>query len=318
MGNALQRFFPVPRREKRKGKGALMKRRRLTSGIACFLVVVCFLFPQTASALKTVQSTGIGVILQKDVVAARERALEKAFSGIVEETVAGLFYFSTISHYNDALREILSRDPMEYIVRYRILTDLREENLYKVEVEAAVSEEKIKRRLAEVGLIHYEGKTLELALLIQTRIDEDVPADLMGSDENDFTRFAAQQYRTRGFDVVQDPVANEESPNSFEKLRVNNRLTALQGRRLGADAVVLGLVEIRSGKDLGSRTYDGDLSVKLWVRAIRSSDATLLGIREGELTVKKEFSDFMVRQLIRQRFDALLNLLGEDIRKNIE
>ncbi len=315
MDKTFQRSFAVLCSRKREGEPLQMQ--KLTFGFTCFLLLVSLLFPQRALALKTVQSAGIGVILQKNVAAARERALEKAFSAAVEETVAGLFYFADITHYNDALREILSHDPMEYIDRYRILTDLRQDNLYKVEVEAAVSEEKIKGRLAEVGLIRYEGKTLALALLIQTRMDEGVPPGLMGSEE-DFTRFATQQYQTRGFDVLQDPVANEESPNSFEKLRVNNRLTALQGRRLGADAVVLGLVEIRPAKESGRQIFEGDFPVKLWVRAIRSSDATLLGIREGELTVKKDFSDFMVRQLIRQSLDALLNLLGEDIRKNIK
>lgn len=318
MVDTFQGHFLRCRKNIRKGRGGFLKNHRRFSGLGCLVVVLFLLFPQSVSALKTVQSTGIGVILQKDVAAARDRALVKAFSGAVEETVAGLFYFSTISHYNDALGEILSQDPMEYIERYRILTDLREGNLYKVEVEAAVSEEKIKRRLAKVGLVRYERKTLALALLIQTRVSEGLPSDLMGSDEEDFTRFAAQQYQTRGFDVIQDPVANEESPSSFEKLRVNNRLTALQGRRLGADAVVLGLVEICPGKELGRPALEGNFPVKLWVRAIRSSDAALLGIREGELMVKRGSSGFMVRQLLRQRLDALLNLLGEDIRKNIE
>ncbi|NOY53100.1 MAG: hypothetical protein GXP58_05700 [Deltaproteobacteria bacterium] len=313
-------FYDTIMVEPFKKSCAILRGKRkngVSFGCVCLFVLLFFVFPQSASALKTVQSTGIGVILQKDVNAARDQALKKAFSGAVEETVAGLFYFSTLSRYNDALKEILSHDPMEYIDRYRILFDRREDNLYKVEVEAGVSEEKIKRKLAEVGLIRYEGKTLALALFIQTRIDQGVPNRLMGNKE-DFTRFAAQQYRTRGFEIIRDPVASEESPNSFEKLRVNNRLTALQGRRLSADAVVLGLVEIRTAKESEMPAFEEDFSVKIWVRAIRSSDAALLGIREGELMIKRTASPFMVRQLIRQKLDALLNLLGEDIRKNIQ
>jgi len=306
--------FVLPVNTKREGEEP--ERKGYSLRFVYLLLLFSIIFPRGASALKTVQSTGIGVILQKDVAAARDRALQKAFSGAVEETVAGLFYFADIAHYNEALKEILSHKPLEYIDRYRILSDRREENLYKVGVEASVSEEKIKKRLAAVGLIRYQGKTLSLALLIETRTGEGIPPGLSEGEE-DLTRFAAQQYKTRGFDVTEGAVATEEGPGSFEKLRVNNRLTALQGRRLGADAVVLGLVRIPPATETGNADLSGGLSAKLWVRAIRSSDATLLGIREGSLTIKRNASGLMIRQLIRQKLDALLNLLGEDIRRNI-
>jgi hypothetical protein len=273
--------------------------------------------PQSLHAAKIVRGSGIGVILQKNVVAARDSALRKAFSAALEESVAGLFDFSSLSSYDAAVKEILARDPLEYIERYRILNDARDGNLYKIEVEAWVSEEKIKKRLADVGLIRYTGKTLELGLLIQTRMAEGVPRNLLGSTEEDFSGFAEQEYQSRGFGVVHDLVSADDVANSFEKLRLSNRLTAMQGRRVGADAVVLGLIEIHPAGNDDGVPLPGEYRVKLWVRAIRSSDAELLGIREAELTIRKDSPDFMIRQLIQQRLDGLLAALGEEIRKDV-
>ncbi len=276
-----------------------------------------FLFPHIASSEKIVQSSGIGVILKGDVEAARGRALKKAMKGAVREAVASLFYFSDLENFNQAVEELLAKDPLDYIDRYRFLSDLRDENLYKVEMEISVSEEKIKKELVEIGLIEDSLESLQLGILIGTKINDPSSRDFFSAEDTDFTAFAAQQCRTRGFFVLGGSISVDDSPKSFEKLRINNQLTALQGRRLGADAVVLGLIEISSEESRLGMQLPGDYRVSLWVRAIRSRDAALLGIRENEFTLKQNISKVMLWQLIYQNLDSLLADLGEDIRENM-
>jgi len=269
-------------------------------------------------AEKRVQSTGIGVILNEDVASARDRALKKAFENALQELIAGLYPFADITNFDRAVKEVLATDPLEFIDRYRILLDSREENLYKVEVEAWVSEDKVNRRLSEAGLIRYEGKVLKLGILIRSRTDDADLERLFTEGNPDLTSFAARQYRMRGFEVSDGPVSVDQDAKGFEKLRVNNQLTAMQGRRLGADAIVLGQVEISGDRDRELTSRPDGYHVSLWVRGVRSSDAALLGIREKEMFIKSDTSDAMVLQLIRQDLDSLLAALGSDIRKNLE
>lgn len=285
--------------------------------ILSLLIVLSVLFPQTVSAKKVVQSSGIGVILQEDVDGARDRAIRKALQQSVEESIASLFQFSDLSNFHEAVQGILSEDPLNYIDRYRFVTDARDENLYKVEVEVWVSEDKIKERLAGAGLVSYGEESYQLGVLIGTKIEENALAGVLEGEEGDFTAFASQQFRTRGFSITEGLISVDDSPRSFEKLRVNNQLTAMQGRRLGADAVVLGQIEIRSEESRLGMQIPGDYHVSIWLRAIRSTDAALLGLREKEFTLKQNISTFMLRQMIRQNLDSLLRTLGGDIRKNM-
>jgi hypothetical protein len=283
----------------------------------CIILILCFLIPQPVSAEKIVQTSGIGVILKDNVASARDRAIRKALNSALHETIAGLFHFSDLMNFNQAVEGFRTDDPLEYISRYRLLSDAREENLYKVEVEAWVLDEEIKKRLSDMGVIRFSNESLQLGILIGTRIDKMLPQDFFSGGNDDFTAFAAQQCQSRGFQIIKGFISVDNSQKSFEKLRANNQLTATQGRRLGSDAVVLGQIEIKSEASRLGLEIPGDYHVSIWVRAIRSTDASLLGIRETTFTLKQNISEFMLRQLIHQNLDSLLAAVGEDIRSNM-
>jgi hypothetical protein len=278
------------------------------------LLAVTVLSPSIALSQKIVRSSGIGVILKGDVETARERAMEKAFQSALQESIAGIARFTDISNYKQAVEKLLSEDPLYYIDRYRILTDKTEENLYKIVMEVWVSDEKIKNRLSETGMIGKSSKIVRLGILVNTKTDKQTPREFFKGQESEFTAYASQQCRSRGFQVIGGAITIDDSPRSFEKLRVNNQLTALQGRRIGADAILLGQVEIRTEGSRMGIDLPGDYHVHLWVRAIRSTDGSMLGLRESNFTLKQNISTFMLRQLIQQNLDSVLGDLGEDLR----
>lgn len=282
--------------------------------VLCASLVFLSFFPGPVSAGKIIQGSGTGVILRGDVEGARNRALDKALRSVIQESVSGIFHFSEIP--DQAVEKILSTDPFYYMEWYRFILDARADNLYQVAVEASVSEDKIKKRLSDIGAIHYTSESLRLGILIVTRIDKPPLKALFAGGGKDFSGFAAQQYRTRGFQVIDVPISVDGSPESFEKLRENNQLTAIQGRRIGSDAVVVGQVEISEEAKRPGMEHAGEYRVHMWIRAIRSRDAALLGLREGDFTLEQNASGGMLQQQVYQRFDSLLASLGKDIREN--
>jgi hypothetical protein len=326
--------------------------RRFAGGIGSALLAALLLglLPAVTFAEKATHTYGISVILKGDVQSARQRALDKAFGDALEESVTSVAQAQNMASFQEILEEIRTEDPLTYVDKYRIMSDVRDRNVYKVEIEAWISEEKVKQRLADIGLIRYQDKVVEVGILMRTRTDERIESELASARGFDFNGFAVQQYRTRGFEVVKGTVSVDSSLEGLEKLRLNNRLTALQGRRLGADAVILGLVDIQmpadptetrppepveavppgpTGTMLPEPTETvlpeptetvpyGQYQVSLWLRAVRSSDGSLIGIRETSFTPEPGVSIYMLRQEIRQQLDALFAGLGETIREYVQ
>jgi len=279
------------------------------------LVFFCF-FPGPVSAGKIVQGSGTGVILRGDVEGARNRALDKALRNAIQESLSGILNYTEAPDQDKAYEKILSTDPFYYIEWYRFVLDARVENLYKIELEASVSEDKVKKRLSDIGVIPHASESLRLGILITNRINVSLPIGMFSEAGEDFTGFAGQQFHVRGFQVMDGPLSVDNTPESFEKLRENNQLTAIQGRRLGVDAVVLGQVEIGKETDRPGTDRSENYHVEIWVRAIRSRDAAVLGLREGDFILEKNASRAMSRQQVYQHFDSLLALIGKDIYEN--
>ncbi|PIV82314.1 MAG: hypothetical protein COW52_14260, partial [Nitrospirae bacterium CG17_big_fil_post_rev_8_21_14_2_50_50_9] len=265
---------------------------------------------------KIVQGSGTGVILKGDVEGARNRALDKALRNAIQESLSGILNYTEAPDQDKAYEKILSTDPFYYIEWYRFVLDARVENLYKIELEASVSEDKVKKRLSDIGVIPHASESLRLGILITNRINVSLPIGMFSEAGEDFTGFAGQQFHVRGFQVMDGPLSVDNTPESFEKLRENNQLTAIQGRRLGVDAVVLGQVEIGKETDRPGTDRSENYHVEIWVRAIRSRDAAVLGLREGDFILEKNASRAMSRQQVYQHFDSLLALIGKDIYEN--
>lgn len=277
-------------------------------------MLLCF-FPGTVSAGKITQGSGTGVILKGDVEGARNRAFDKALRNAIRESVYGVFDSKEPAGMDQAVEKILSTDPFYYIEWYRFVLDDREGNLYKVEVEASVSENKIKRRLSDIGLIR-NHEAIRLGILIAAGMESNSLIALFPGGGEDLTGFAAQQYRAMGFQVVDAPVSVDDTPESFEKLRENNQLTAIQGRRIGGDVVVLGQVKISMKDKREDMQQARGYHVDIWVRAVRSRDAALLGLKEERFTLEQNLPGPMLRQQVYQHLDALLVSLGKNIREN--
>lgn len=282
--------------------------------ILCVISVVLFLPALGVWAEEPLRKSGTAVILQGDVEEARNKALAKAFQGAVEETIVGLVGAEALQA---VLEELAIQDPLDYVESFRIVTDYRDENLYKVEVEAQVSQEMLKRRLGETGLAQDEEKPQTLAILVHAKADDSVPVDHMAIVKQGYSRFAAERFQARGFKVIAGKVSVDDSLGNFEKLRLSNRLTAMQGRRLEAAAVVLGLIEMDSEIEATDGGVAKQYGISIWIRAIRSDDETILGIQEDRFTLEHYVSPDVVSEVIEARLDGLIGAVAVDIRNNL-
>jgi len=282
--------------------------------ILSMIAVVLLLLAPAARAEGPLRSPGTAVILQGDVEEARNKALAKAFQGAVEETIVGLVGAGGLEA---AVEELAMQDPLDYVESFRLLTDYQDGNLYKVEVEVQVSQEMLQRRLGEQGLSRDEEKPQTLAILVHARVDEGVPPDHTTIVEQGYSRFAAERFQARGFKVIAGKVSVDDSLGNFEKLRLSNRLTAMQGRRLEADAVVLGLIEMDSEMEVTDAGVAKKYGILIWIRAIRSDDETILGIQEDRFTLEHHVSPDVVGEVIEARLDGLIGAVAVDIRNNL-
>ena len=216
-----------------------------------------------------------------------------------------------------ALDELVVEDPLDYVESFRILKDHQDEKLYKVEVEVQVSQEMLARRLGEKGLSKDEEKPQTLAILMHAGVDAGVPDEYRAIVQQGYSRFAAERFQARGFQVIAGKVSVDDSLGNFEKLRLNNRLTAMQGRRLEAAAVVLGLIEMVPEIEVTESGVVKKYGISIWIRAIRSDDETILGIQEDGFTLEQEVSPNVVDEVIEARLDGLIGAIGVDIRNNL-
>lgn len=284
--------------------------------IVCVISVVLlllFLAPMV-QAEESLRRSGTAVVLKGNVEEARNKALAKAFQKAVEHTLAGLVGAEAVEA---VLEELGIEDPLDYVQSFRILADHQEGNLYRVEVEAQISQEMLKHRLVEMGLARDGEKPQTLAILVHARVDDGIPEDYKAILQQGYSRFAAERFRARGFKVIAGKVSVDDSLGNFEKLRLSNRLTAMQGRRLEAAAVVLGLIEMVPETEATYGEAAQNYGISLWVRAIQSDDEKILAIREDRFSLEHYVSPNVAGQLIEARLDGLIGAVGVDIRNSL-
>ena len=282
--------------------------------MVCVISVVLFLLAPMVRAEEPLRKSGTAVILQGDVEEARNKALAKAFQGALEETIGRLVGAEGVQA---ALEQLAIEDPLDYVESFQVLADYQDENLYKVQVDVQVSQEMLARRLGEKGLSRDEAKPQTLAILVHARVDEGVPADYSAIVEKGYSRFAAERFQARGFKVIAGKVSVDDSLGNFEKLRLSNRLTAMQGRRLEAAAVVLGLIEVVPEIEVTEAGVGRQYGITIWVRAIQSDDEMILSIQEDRFTLEQDVSPGVAGELIEARLDGLIGAVGVDIRNNL-
>ncbi|MFH2066441.1 MAG: hypothetical protein ABIK15_14665 [Pseudomonadota bacterium] len=115
---------------------------------------------------KIVMVTGTGNIVQNDVAIAREEAISESLITAVGLVMSDVTPSDILVPNFQSLNEILYSHRDSFINGYRVLTEIKYKNRYRVLVQARVSVSKIREQLMGIGIMAGEIKKPKVLLMI--------------------------------------------------------------------------------------------------------------------------------------------------------
>lgn len=253
------------------------------------LIVICLSvqtgYSQEATPdSKIVMVTGTGNIVQNDVSTAREEAIAESLITAVGLVMSDMTPSDILVPNFQSLNEILYSHRDSFINGYRVLTEIKYKNRYRVLVQARISVSKIREQLMGIGIMAGEIKKPKVLLMIAEQNVTDIAPHFWWSGKAPGMQSKAEVvlseiFPHKGFIVVQHPdlSAYSETRNLSLYTSEPDRNTILHLANLAqADIVITG----RAFAEQTSNTMGADIrSFKgtLQVRAIRISGEDEIG-----------------------------------------
>jgi len=217
---------------------------------------------QQSSPSQTMVVMGSSSVIKNKVDWARERAIASSLVTALERATASqLPLDSMIQNFQRINESILSR-PDDFIEGYKVLTESRVENIYRIIVQATVSIPRLQQQLAVLGVMLGEKPMPRILLILteQNMVDTS-PAAGYGSASADDSPAAetamAAVLKSNGFTLI-DPRNYKNNPE-YSKLSSSPVIDATEAVQLGtamkADVVVIG----NAVADYAPNTMGGDI-----------------------------------------------------------
>lgn len=219
--------------------------KRCSVGIVyLFLMFISLL---SAHAQDTVISTGMAAVHRGVIDIARDKALDNALRNAVEEQVGILITsFTEVDNFQVKMDQILT-ESKGFINSYRVISEGREGDAYKVTVEASVGTGKLKERMSAIDLIMLRKMKPRLMVVFNE------PALHNAVAEAAMTRY----FLSQGFRVI-DAGATRKAGRAMPAPAPGADAGQIAGlaRSYGAEVVILGKL------DLTKRTFKmGDIEI---------------------------------------------------------
>ena len=276
--------------------GLPARRRPFRSGAALFLMLFCTVAAAVEGrAEQTVQAIGTSVIFADDVASARDRAIADGLVAAVERVVSAQFPIEAMVAHFGVLNQVLFNRADRFVQGFKVLTETRSGNRYRVMVRAVVSEQRISEQLALSGL-GFKNKALPtvLVLMVEKPLDGTLPAFWWGEDmathANAAEQVVVQQLKERGFGIVEWMTKADILQFATVAVRPDfDRAAALAlAGRLGAAVVVVGISAAeRTPNTMGQslRTFRGTVSIE----AIKTDTGETIAVdRQSSVTVNAD------------------------------
>lgn len=187
---------------------------------------------------EVIRATGMTPLVNNDLVEAKKRALAEAQKSAVEMTVG--VYVNAATRVEKAImvdQQILSKTN-GYIKKYKILSEGREGEFYKLTIEALVKIEDINKDLSILGLNAPPSPTtsaLRIALSIQDMVDGN--ADVRLTSENILTeKLLNFQYKVIDANEFAIAARNLQTVDLYNSADQQKKI----GNSLNADVLILG------------------------------------------------------------------------------
>ena len=235
--------------------------------IATAILLIAWMIPvaavaQQPSATQTMAVMGSSSVVKNKIDWARERAIASSLVAALEKATASQLQMdSMIQNFHRINEGILSK-PDDFVEGYKVLTESRVGDTYRVIVQATVSIERLQQQLGALGIMIGEKPMPRvLLIMVEQNLVEPPPTTQIGTSPPIEAPTAEEAMsnvlRSNGFTLI-DPETTENSTtvSNLSSAPVIDAAEIIQlGTTVKADVVVIG----KAVTDYAPNTMGGDI-----------------------------------------------------------
>ena len=202
------------------------------------LFVMLFVWSTISLALEAkqkVSSVGMSVIHNNFKDIARDKAIDNALRAAVER-VAGVMVSSSteVENFQVKMDSILS-ESRGFVESYKIVSEKQDGANYEVKIEAEIGAGKLEDRMKAIDLIVQRKSKPRLMIVFAEQAQKDAVAEAAMS----------KYFMAKGFKLVDASIINKgRSDLKLGSTSGNEKVVSLFARKIGAEIVILGTVEV--------------------------------------------------------------------------
>jgi hypothetical protein len=236
-------------------------RRFLVLGLAVVLVAVCVRI--VVGQTKTVETQGVAAVVQGNMDISRDRALDDALRNAVEQATGSLIDNQTLVENYQLLSDKIYSQSRGYVESYQIVSEDVAQGLFRVTVQAKVSDTDLKNDLQALNVLMNQARKPRVMILFKESSASDVNSGRMAEG------FISEVLLQRGFKLVDaDTVRQTISHDKVLGLLAGDKKVASAvGAKYGAEILIIGNAEAVSQPitigDLKTNSNQAVISVRL-------------------------------------------------------
>ena len=271
--------------------------------------------PTAVEAAEVVEVEGVAAIVKDDVAQARDRAIDDAKRKAVEQVAGTRIQAESVTrHYRMVEDRIYSR-ASGFIARYRILSELREQNVYRVRIEASVDD----RALVEDLSLVMKTRPRVIVMIAEQNVGRSGFSYWWGkghvADLDILQTALVEAWQPRGFKFVDPALLQDKLAKSsaLTQPSLTNQAAVAIGRSADADVAIVGKVLVSDGgpvmKGVDMRTFNAVGTLRI----LNVDTGEIIAVADRAATAAHVDGNLGGRAAIR----ALANKLTDDLERRI-
>lgn len=249
------------------------------------VVVSLFLYlqPFCAEAGEVVMAEGMAAVISGNTVIARDKALDDALRKAVEQTVGTLVSSDTMTENFKVIHDKILAQTTGYIERYKVLSEGREGDVFKVKIQAEVGMANLTDDLRALGVLHSMKEKPKVMVIINEK-NAGVFGTTGSEEGGQAESTIIEKLLNAGFNVVdpQTVKANITREKALRLLEGDPRAAAAAGLQYGAQVVITGKA---ISKNAGAKLYGTQMQsiqATLQARVITTDNARIIASRSEQ------------------------------------
>ncbi len=294
---------------------------RLSAIILLFLIRLAI----AGEGFQSVTSEGVGIVVDGDRAAARDRAIGDALRNAVKEAVRTVVSTEKEAEISPTLDNTIYGQSRGYIQNYKILNENQSPNLHTVTIQATIDMGILEKDLEVHGIIHkHESKQAVLLLIAEKPVGKEKYGYWWGAQQGDETipmiaeRTIFDQLQGKGFFLFdpRDLRRRLQIPFYFQVPELSNQGAITLGRQAGAEIVIVGSVAAKTmGAISGTPMMSAQADISL--RAIQTETGKILSwIREQAVSIHVD-EKTAGAECIQKASTRIVEKMIQDIQVNI-